>query len=74
MNNATENRKANKNHFICNVVDIVNPGTVFSRYFDGTQVQAIKYFKSLKRIKAYRKQSCYKIHIQGNSLTIDFDC
>lgn len=75
MDNATKNRQANKNHFICTVVELYDPTIViFSCYFDGTQVQAIKYFKSLEKIRAYQKQSCYKIHIRGNSLTIGFDC
>jgi len=82
MNNAAKSRQANRNHYICSVVDntsamlgetIANK-TVFSCYFDGTQAQAIKYFKSLEKIRAYRKQSCYNIHIRANSLTIGFDC
>lgn len=82
MNNAERNRQANKNHYICSVVDCTNEmlgvtitdKTVFSRYFDGTQAQAIKHFKSLDKIRAYMKQDCYSIHIRANSLTIGWDC
>ncbi len=75
MNNAFKNRQANKNHYICSVVDIINPGTVYSCYFDGTQVQAIKHFKGLDKIKKYLKfKDSYVIHISANSLTIGFDC
>ncbi len=74
MNNATKNRQANKNHFICTVVDTLDNRTIISRYFDGTQAQAIKYFKSLDKIKQYMGQESYVIHIRSNSLTIGFDC
>lgn len=70
----------NYNHFIAKVYDKLNPiagetmREIQSPYFDGTQAQAIKYFKALPLLKPYRKKERYRILISSNSLELDFNC
>ena len=61
-----------KNHYICEVFDTVNPTTspTQSRYFDGTQAQALRYFKAVPVIKRYLKNPLYNVYVRANSINL----
>lgn len=61
-----------KNHYICKVEDTLNPRDtpITSRYFNGTQAQAIKFFKSQPEIKKYLKNDRYDVYVRGNSINL----
>ncbi len=69
------NRLNNKNHYICSVRDKLSPQfEIYGAYFDGTQAQAIKYFKAHRRIKKYVDNVCYNVSFRGNPITFGWDC
>jgi hypothetical protein len=62
-----------KNHYIATVTDELNPSDspIQQEYFDGTQAQALKYFKSKKcGIARYHDTPRYKIVVQANPIVI----
>ena len=55
------------NHFIARVMDTRNGNVeVISRYYDGTQAQAIAHFQRLPELLSYRRAG-YVISVQANS-------
>ncbi len=73
-------KNKNHNHFIAKVYDKLNPiageamREIQAPYFDGTQAQAIAYFRTLLLLKPYRGKERYRILISANSLELDFNC
>ena len=68
--------KANRNHYICEVRDTLNPSMspVNSRYFDGTQAAAIAFFMKEKDIVKYidREDGRYSVTMRANSITLNW--
>jgi hypothetical protein len=60
------------NHYICKVWDLTNPHTTptHQRYFDGTQPQALRFFKSEPMIKKYLKNANYSVYVRANSIDL----
>lgn len=69
-----ELHKANRNHHICEVFDTLNPSdsAIHSRYFDGTQSAALKFFASLPEFKKYMGNDRYDVVVRANSITLNY--
>jgi hypothetical protein len=61
-----------RNHYICEVWDTVNPTSnpTQSRHFNGTQTQALKFFKAVPVIKKYLKNPLYNVYVRANSIDL----
>lgn len=60
-----------KNHYICKIFYCSNGKQKTSVYFDGTQAQAIKYFKKHPTVKTHLKNSSYSVYVRGNSIDLN---
>lgn len=66
-----EKHNNNHNHFIMVIEDTVQKGQIVnSCYYDGTQAQAVKYFKAHRLFKKYAGNSRYLISFRGNSIVL----
>jgi len=68
---------ARKNHYILRIEDHSNcakrgytPRKVLSRYFDGTEAQAARYFRQLEEVKRYRGRTGCLIYFQANPVVL----
>jgi hypothetical protein len=62
-----------RNDYICEVWDTVNPTSnpTQTRHFNGTQAQALKYFKTVRVIKRYLKNPLYNVYVRANSIDLN---
>ncbi len=64
-----QHRIKNRNHYICDVTTKIERAVIYSCYFDGTQAQAIEYFRKHRRIKVYIKENVYAVSMRANSIS-----
>jgi len=58
------------NHYIARVIDTRNGNReVISRYFDGTQAQALAHFRALPELQQ-RRRAGYQIIVSANALVL----
>lgn len=64
--------KYNNQHFICKVEDTLNPRDtpIVERYFNGTQSQAIKFFRRSSDIKKYLNNDRYDVYMRANPINL----
>lgn len=72
--------KANKNHYICEVRDTLNPkdSPIWSGYFDGTQAQALRHFMQQRHVKRHMNkvmdngEQRYSVTVRANSIQLNW--
>jgi len=71
-----KNHKANRNHYICEIIDTLNdhPNPIYSRYFDGTQAKALEFFLKDRKIQEYmgKDSERYKVTMRANSIVLNW--
>ena len=60
----------NKNHYICEVTETCNGGMIMSRYFDGTQAEAVEYFLTQDCITKYVGRENHEVYMRSNSVDL----